>query len=140
MKRFTKFAENHCFAIQYEAQSYHWNKISFTLHTAMIHYKDRENGVIEGTSVVYLSNDLKHNYYFVYKVTEQVVLYIKSNLEREIRKIKYVSDGCPNQYKNAYHFQTVSHHEEDFRVPCEWVFFTTSHAKSPFDGLGGITK
>ena len=51
-----------------------------------------------------------------------------------------MSDGCPNQYKNVYHFQMVCYHENDFSVPCEWIFFATSHGKSPCDGLGGTAK
>ena len=31
-------------------------------------------------------------------------------------------------------------HEEDFGVAAEWVFFATSHGKSPCDGIGGSVK
>ena len=55
-------------------------------------------------------------------------------------KNSYVSDGFPNQYKNVYNFQTICFHESDFGIPCEWIFFATSHGKSPCDGLGGTTK
>ena len=135
------FAENHKFVIQDEVQSHYWNKKSCTLHPVMIYYRSRQNNLIQSASIVYESDDLKHDYYFVYKVLEQVVSYIQANLETQIKKITYVSDGCPNQYKNVYHFQTVCHHDEvDFQVPCEWVFFATSHGKSPCDGLGGTTK
>ena len=135
------FAENHKFVIQDEVQSHYWNKKSCTLHPVMIYYRSRQNNLIQSASIVYESDDLKHDYYFVYKVLEQVVSYIQANLETQVKKITYVSDGCPNQYKNVYHFQTVCHHDEvDFHVPCEWVFFATSHGKSPCDGLGGTTK
>ena len=132
------FAENHTFVVQDEAQSYHWNKKSCTLHPVMIYHTHTESGDVQGCSLVYMSDDLKHDYYFVYKVMELVVQYIKTSITTDIKKITYVSDGCPNQYKNVYHFQTVCHHEEDFGVPCEWIFFATSHGKSPCDGLGGI--
>ena len=31
-------------------------------------------------------------------------------------------------------------HKEDFGVDATWVFFATSHAKSPCDGIGGTVK
>ena len=39
-------------------------------------------------------------------------------------KNSYVTDGCPNQYKNVYNFQTICFHESDFGIPCEWIFFS----------------
>ena len=134
------FAENHCFVVQDEAQSYHWNKKSCTLHPVMIYFKNKDTGVIQGCPLVYMSDDLKHDYYFVYKVIDLVVQYIKINITNDIRKITYVSDGCSGQYKCVYNFQTVCYHEEDFGMPCEWVFFATAHGKSACDGLGGTTK
>ena len=56
------FAENHCFVVQDEAQSYHWNKKSCTLHP-VIYYKNKDAGVIEGCPLVYMLDDLKHDYY-----------------------------------------------------------------------------
>ena len=64
------FAENHAFIVQDAAQSYHWNKKSCTLHPVMIYYRNKDTGVIEGSPVVYMSDDLKHDYYFVYTVIE----------------------------------------------------------------------
>ena len=106
----------------------------------MIYYKNKDTGVIEGCPLVYMLDDLKHDYYFVYQVIDLVVQYIKTNITNDIKKITYVSDGCPGQYKNVYNFQTVCHHEEDFGMPCEWVFFATAHGKSACDGLCGTTK
>ena len=37
-------------------------------------------------------------------------------------------------------FKQWCFHEFDFGVLCEWIFFATSHGKSPCDGLGGTTK
>ena len=31
-------------------------------------------------------------------------------------------------------------HEHDFNIKAEWVFFATSHGKSPCDGIGGAVK
>ena len=34
----------------------------------------------------------------------------------------------------------MCHHHEDFGVHAEWIFFATSHGKSPCDGIGGFVK
>ena len=34
----------------------------------------------------------------------------------------------------------LCHHQEDFSLEAEWVFFATSHGKSPCDGIGGTVK
>ena len=31
-------------------------------------------------------------------------------------------------------------HKDDFGIDATWVFFATSHGKSPCDGIGGIVK
>ena len=109
----------------------------------MIYYKvEDENGMmtLESRSLVFMSGDLKHDYYFLYKVIQQTMKHIADNIAINAIKIYYVSDGCPNQYKNVHNFQTVCFHKSDFGVPCEWIFFATRHGKSPCDGLGGTTK
>ena len=85
-----------------------------------------------------MSDDLKLDYYFVYKVIDLVVEHLKTMINSNIKKIIYVSVG--NQYKSVYPFQTICHHESDFGVSCDWIFFAISHVKCPCDGLGGTTK
>ena len=55
-------------------------------------------------------------------------------------KIFYFSDGCAEQYKNRENFINLCHHQQDFNVDTEWIFFSTSHSKSPCDGFGGFAK
>ena len=31
-------------------------------------------------------------------------------------------------------------HKQDFGLEAEWIFFATSHSKSPCDGIGGSVK
>ena len=47
----------------------------------------------------------------------------------------YRSDGCAEQYKNHKNFMTLCHHQQDFNVGAEWMFFATSHGKSPCNGV-----
>ena len=55
-------------------------------------------------------------------------------------KIFYFSDGCAEQYKNRKNFINLCHHQQDFNMDTEWIFFATSHGKSPCDGVGGFVK
>ena len=57
----------------------------------MIYHRIINIGVIEGCPIIYLSDDLKHDYYFVYKIIELVIHYIKTNLNMAIKKVLYVS-------------------------------------------------
>ena len=52
----------------------------------------------------------------------------------------YFSDGCAGQYKNCKNFINLCHHCDDFGLDAEWIFFVTSHGKSPCDGIGGFVK
>ena len=122
-----------------EAQSYHWNKKGCTLHPVVIYYLN-ENGELVHDSVIFLSDDLKHDYYFVFEVLKRTVSHVRSHISPTVKKVYYVTDGCPNQYKCVYNFQSICHHQEDFGVETEWIFFATSHGKSPCDGLGGTAK
>ena len=57
-----------------------------------------------------------------------------------ITKLYYFSDGCAGQYKNYKNFLNLCHHKHDFGLEAEWIFFATSHGKSPCDAIGGIVK
>ena len=34
----------------------------------------------------------------------------------------------------------LCYHQQDFSMDAEWIFFATSHDKSPCDGVGGFVK
>ena len=55
-------------------------------------------------------------------------------------KIFYFSDGCAEQCKNHKNFINLCHNQQDFNMDAEWIFFATSHGKSPCDGAGGFAK
>ncbi len=57
-----------------------------------------------------------------------------------INKLMYFSNGCGGQYKNYKNFINLCLHKQDFGMDVEWVFFATSHRKSPCDGIGGSVK
>ena len=49
-------------------------------------------------------------------------------------------DGCGGQYKNFKNFFNLFSHKVDFSIKAEWIFFATSHGKSPCDGIGAVVK
>ena len=82
---------------------------------------------------------ITHNPNYFYKIQTILVGYLKQNLPI-VDKILYFSDSCNEQYKNCKNFIHLCHHQQDFNVDAEWIFLTTSHGKSPCDGVGGFIK
>ena len=58
----------------------------------------------------------------------------------QVKKLFYFSDGCGGQYKNYKNFMNLCLHKQDFGLDAEWIFFPTSHGKSPCDEIGGSVK
>jgi hypothetical protein len=63
--------------------------------------------------------------------------FLKDNINQPLKKIICFSDGSAVQYKNCKNFLNLTLHQENFRVPAEWHFFSTSHGKGVCDDLGG---
>ena len=132
------FAENYQFLIQDEIQSYHWSKAYCTLHPLVIYYKDAD-GKLQHYSLCFISNDNTHDTSFVHQIQKMLVDFVKEKLPH-VTKIFYISDGCGGQYKNFKNSLNLCFHKQDFGIEAEWIFFATSHGKSPCDGIGGAVK
>ena len=131
-------AENYQFLVQDEIQSYHWSKEYCTLHPPIVYFIDSD-GNIQHNSLYLISDDNNHDTNFVCKIQTILVDYLKEYLPI-VDKIFYFSDGCAEQYKNYKNFISFCHHQQDFNMDAEWIFFATSHGKSPCDGVGGFDK
>ena len=53
--------------------------------------------------------------------------------------LHYWSDDSFNQFKNQFNFTNLMFHE-DYGMPADLSFFTTSHDKAENDGAGGDMK
>ena len=131
------FVENYAFVFQDEIQSFHWSKLYCTLHPIVVYYK--ENGKLDEKSFCFISDDLEHDTEFVFELQRELVKMLKELLPT-ITEVQYFSDGCEDQYKNYKNMLNLCRHKEDFGIDATWVFFATSHGKSPYDGIGGTVK
>ena len=131
-------AENYQFLVQDETQSYHWSKEYCTLHQLVVYFIDVDRN-IQHNSLCFISDDNNHDTNFVYKIQTILDDYLRENLP-VVDKIFYFSSGCAEQYKNRKNFINLCHHQQDFNMDAEWIFFATSHGKSPCDGVGGFVK
>ena len=131
------FAENYSFVVQDEAQSFHWNNSSVTLHPLVAYFK--KNGNLEHLSFVVISESNNHDTVAVHLFQKRFVQFLLQHIQ-DINRIIYFSDGCAAQYKNCKNFLNLCLHSEDFGMKAVWNFFTTSHGKGPCDGLGGTVK
>ena len=104
----------------------------------MIYFLD-STGKLCHKSFCFISDDNNHDTYFVYKVQKLLIEYLKDNYPH-IAKLFYFSDGCAGQYKSCNNFINLCHHKNDFGLDAEWIFFATSHRKSPCDGISGFVK
>ena len=88
---------------------------------------------------LFISDDNNHDTNFVFKIQTILVDYLKENLPI-VDKILYFSKSCAEQYKNHKKKINLCHHQQDFNMDAEWIFFATSHGKLPCNGFGGFVK
>jgi len=137
------FSENYSFVIQDEAQSYHWNNTQCSLHPALVYYKPTSTSQLCHKNFCVVSDDKDHDVAFVHEVQNFICNKVSSGLDNSpnaITHVTYYSDGCAAQYKNYKNLMNLCAHKTDFGLSASWVFFATSHGKSPCDGIGGTVK
>lgn len=132
------FSENYTPVVQDAVQSHHWNKQGTTIHPWIVYYNDE--GQISSKSFAMISDRIIHDPAAINLFQKVLINYIIGDLNIQVNKIFYFTDGCPNQYKCCKNFVNLLYHKADFGVDAEWHFFATSHGKGPYDGIGGTIK
>ena len=132
------FSENYSFILQDAAQGFHWNNAQATLHPFVCYYRNDKE--LEHINCVVISDCLKHGTVAVHLFQRKLIKLLKENLDFDIQKLIYFSDGAVTQYKNFKNFINLCNHKSEFGIDAEWHFFATSHGKGPCDGLGGTIK
>ncbi|CAC5406234.1 unnamed protein product [Mytilus coruscus] len=135
------FAENYICRHQDEAQSAHWTYEQVTIHPLVTYYQCQEENCHQTVreSLVFLSQDHKHDYHMVHHCIVKANTYLLEHLD-EIRKQVQFSDGAPTQYKSKYNFVDMSFWKDDFDFEVEKHFFGSRHGKGPCDGESGVVK
>ena len=133
------FAENYSFIAQDPVEGYHWNNSQATLHPFVVYYRDEEDQKLKVINYCVLSDCLQHNassvHFFQYVVLQ--------NLKESFPNLNcciYFSDGAPNQYQYFKNIANLNYHYTDYELKADWHSLTTSHGKSPCDGIGGTVK
>ena len=103
------FSENYSFVHQDAVQGVHWSNTSCTLHPWVCYYLGQDGTVKTHTSLM-ISDCLSHNTVAVYSFQENIIQQLKVKLLEEgaeLKKIKYHTDGCAEQYKNQNFLRTL---------------------------------
>ena len=136
------FSENYAFVYQDAVQGVHWSNTSCTLHPWVCYFLGQD-GILKTHTSLIISDCLSHNTVAVYSFQENIIQQLKVKLSKEgieLKKIKYHTDGCAEQYKNLKNFKNLTEHQSDFGVEADWSFSATGHGKGPWDGLAGSAK
>ncbi|GFN90054.1 Cc8l18.2-like protein [Plakobranchus ocellatus] len=130
------FAQNYTCVSQDQPQSSYYGMRQVTVHPAVIHRPcpDDCGGVITD-NMVFLSNDLKHDAYFVNEVIAEVTRHL---IEQNISKAFVFSDGASSQYKAKLPFSLLTNQCASLEL--ERHYFGSRHGKSACDALGGVIK
>ena len=133
------FAENFSHVIQDSIQGVHWTKEQTTIHPWVIYFKNSESELCV-QSVLMISDRLNHDVFSVQEFIRRLHQDVLSEILPEVKRITYFSDGCAMQYKNKRSFLSLCHYKEDYQSEVSWHFWSTSHGKGSWDGLGGTIK
>ena len=134
------FAENFTASFQDEIQSAHWNHNQITLHPIVCYYNCPVCGKNMHESLVFISDDLKHDSHLVHHFVSISNTYLQNERHLKIDREIHVSDGASSQYKSKIPFADVSYSMEDFGFPVEKHYFGSRHGKGPSDGETGVVK
>jgi len=136
------FGENYACRHQDETQGAHWHYDQVTIHPIVTYYHCPSEGCNEITheSLVFISNDHKHDYHAVQHFVKKSNQYLLEQQGLVFNKEIHFSDRAPTQYKSKANFVDLSMAQEDFGLDIEKHFFGSRHGKGPCDGEIGVLK
>ena len=96
------------------------------------------DGRVVCDSVIFVTDDLKHDAGCVLTFINQLIEHLKVQLG-SVDKLIIWSDGCSSQYKSKQPFANMA---ELFKqdVKKEWHYFGSRHGKNQSDGESGVVK
>lgn len=130
------FSENFTCVQQSEAQSAYYSHTQVTIHPCVCTYE--KDGVKVRDSVVFVSNDLKHDGGAVLAIMNSLIEHLKLVVPA-VTKLYIWSDGCASQYKSRQPFANLADmFQQD--VELNWHYFGSRHGKNASDGESGAVK
>ena len=90
------FAENRQATYAQEPKSLYYSKELFTLHPVVLYWKT-DRGQLVRHVLMFISDDIKHDYHAVHAFTKRAIAYVKEKIL--LKKVMLFSDGCSGQYK-----------------------------------------
>ena len=132
------FSENPTFFVQSSPQNVHWNAKQASLHVFVIYYRDI-NGKLCHFSHIVIAEWKDHDTVSVHLCQKKLMPHLKEKVPG-LKKVKFLSDGAVQHYKNKYNFLNLTFFFFDFGIEAEWHYFGSGHGRSSCDGVGGHTK
>lgn len=131
------FSENFTVIQQEEAQSAYYSHNQVTIHPCVCVY--RVGDLQMRDSVVFVSNELKHDAATVNVFINQLIEHLKLQTP-SVKKVIIWSDGCAAQYKSKQPFTNLAGRFGQPGLELEWHFFGSRHGKNASDGETGVIK
>ena len=122
------FGQNRNIFYQDEIKSAHFSKSQMTIHPIVSYYY--ENDLLVRNSLIFLSDDLTHDYHAVEHFQEIAISKIKSFTTADVTRFIVFSDGCPSQYKGKGTFADLSLSRHNI----ERCYYGSEHGKGEGDG------
>ncbi|CAH2091997.1 unnamed protein product [Euphydryas editha] len=134
------FSENYLAKISEEVQATHFgaSKQQFTLHTAVIYYKNEQD--LQEKSFCTISPNNNHNPIAIWAHLTPILEYIK-NISPNVTTLHFFSDGPTTQYRQKGNFYLLTENIKNLGFEkSTWSFFESAHGKGAPDGIGGAVK
>ena len=128
------YGESYKNAEQDEIQSAYFGHTCFSLFTACIYYRDKQELLKIPITVTTESSEHSRIASFpcLHVIMKRVV---EEKLRTQVKKVVVWSDGGASQFRSRYVFHLLSTFYE-----FEWHYNEAHHGKGPMDGIGGTVK
>ncbi|XP_038055143.1 uncharacterized protein LOC119727354 [Patiria miniata] len=127
------FGQNRKVFYQDEIKAAYYGQMQITMHPVVMYY--RQNGTLVRDSMIFLSDDIRHDYHAVEHYLNMASQHLASNMQQVDKEVLW-SDGCQSQYKGKGTFADLSL-SSDAR---ERNYFGSEHGKGEGDGEIGVVN
>ena len=127
------FGQNRKVFYQDEIKAAYYGQMQITMHPIVLYY--RQNGTLVRDSLIFLSDDICHDYHAVQHYLNIASEHLTRNMQQVDREVIW-SDGCQSQYKGKGSFADLSLSSG----ARERNYFGSEHGKGEGDGEIGVVN